>query len=106
MFEMFEMYLIDRLPVFYNISIVISGFLALFGTIIWLICVAYLLGLFGIKLPKKAKNYFCINWIYIWNRYKFLRILSYIVIIAIVYLLLTPSKEFFDIFIENLSDRG
>lgn len=105
MFEMFEMYLIDRLPVFYNISIVLSGLLALFGTILWLICVAYLVGLVGIKLPKKVKNNFYINWIYIWNHYKFLRILSYIIIIAIAYLLLSPSKELFYIFIENLSDR-
>ena len=38
---MFEMYLIDRLSVFYNVSIAFSAILALFGIVAWLVCIAY-----------------------------------------------------------------
>lgn len=98
---MFKMYLIDRLEVFYNFSIVLGGFLILFGTTIWLICLTYLV---EIELPKNERNKFNIRWIYAWKRYKMLRIFAYIIVIAIVYVSLMPSKELFDVFIESLKE--
>lgn len=94
---MLEMYLIDRLEAFYCISMSFSFVYIFFGSIVALISMAHL-------MDKNNVERLDIGVLYVWRSYKLLRILVYTIIFAILYLLLTPSKEVFDIFIESLKE--